>query len=139
MILCLLQPLPQHNSDCIGSGMMDLLLRMLQVILSAKIYNANGTGSVNTNVRLFTTTAENTLGATIAHSATDGSSIAVPFNGLYFLQGSDYYTAAPASTYFGISRNATSGISNPGNLSTLAMARVSSVGSLHCISAYRIP
>ena len=105
--------------------------------LSAKIYNANGTGSVNTNVRLFTTTAENTLGATIAHSATDGSSIAVPFNGLYFLQGSDYYTAAPASTYFGISRNAITGISNPGNLSTLAMARASSIASLHCISAYR--
>jgi len=102
------------------------------------IYQANGRGSSSTNVRLFTTTGENTLGATIAHSATDGSSITVPFNGLYFMQASDFFTGAtPSSAFFGISRNATSGISTSGSLSALAVANIQTANSIHCISAYR--
>jgi len=106
--------------------------------LSTMLYQANGRGSSSTNVRLFTTTGENTLGSTITHSATAGSSIAVPFNGLYFCQAREYYTgAAPDSSYFGIGRNITSGISTAGNLAALAVGRITAANSLHCISAYR--
>ncbi len=106
--------------------------------LSAMIYQGNGTGSSLNNVRLMTTTAENTLGATIAHSATDGSSITVPVNGIYQLKGRDYFTGAtPASTYFGISRNATSGISTAGSLSALGVARPSAANQLLEVSASR--
>lgn len=105
--------------------------------LSAMVYQGNGTGSVSTNVRLFTTTGENTLGATIAHSATAGTSIVVPVSGRYCIQGRDYYTVAPASKYFGVSRNATTGISTAGSLTTLALSQVSATNSLHCITAER--
>jgi len=106
--------------------------------LSAMIYQGNGRGSVNTNVRLLTTTAENTLGATIAHSATLGSSITVPFNGLYFLQAREFFTgAALSSPYFGISRNSTGVISAAGSLSALAVGSALTANQLHCISAYR--
>lgn len=106
--------------------------------LSAMIYQGNGRGSVNTNVRLLTTTAENTLGATIAHSATLGSSITVPFNGLYFLQAREFFTgAALSSPYFGISRNSTGVISVAGSLTSLAVGSALTANQLHCISAYR--
>lgn len=106
--------------------------------LNATIYQGNGRGSSLTNVRLLTTTTENTLGATITHSATDGSSITVPFNGLYFMQASDFFTGAtPASPYFGISRNATSGISASGGLSVLASANIQTANAIYCISACR--
>jgi len=106
--------------------------------LRAHAYQANGTGSSSTNVRLFTTTAENTLGATITHSATAGSSITVPVNGIYFMKARDYFTGAtPASTYFGISRNATSGISTAGSLSALAVARPTAANELIEVSATR--
>lgn len=106
--------------------------------LSAMIYQGNGSGSVNTSVRLMTTTAENTLGATIAHSATDGSSITIAAAGMYFLQARDYYTgAAPASTYFGISRNATSGISTAGSLTTLGLGRPAAANEVISVSAKR--
>jgi hypothetical protein len=85
-----------------------------------------------------TTTAENTLNATIAHSATAGSSITVPVSGLYFVQGRDYFTGAtPASTYFGISRNATSGISTAGNLAVLGLARPSAANQLPEVAGFR--
>lgn len=106
--------------------------------LSAMIYQANGRGSSSTNVRLFTTTGENTLGATIAHSATDGSSITVPFNGMYFMQAREYFTgAALSSPYFGISRNSTGVISTAGSLSALAVGAAITANALHCISASR--
>lgn len=106
--------------------------------LSAMIYQGNGVGSSLTNVRLMTTTAENTLGATIAHSATDGSSITVPVAGLYFMKARDYFTGAtPASTYFGISRNATSGISTAGSLTALAVGRPTAANQLGEVSAER--
>lgn len=106
--------------------------------LSALIYQGNGTGSSLNNVRLMTTTAENTLGATIVHSATDGSSIAVPVSGIYRLKARDFFTGAtPASTYFGISRNATSGISTAGNLAALAVGRPSAANQLIEVSADR--
>ncbi len=90
--------------------------------LSAMVYRGNGTGSVSTNVRLFTTTGENTLNATIAHSATAGTSIVVPVSGRYFMQARDYWTVAPASNFFGIGINITSGISTAGNLSAIAVS-----------------
>lgn len=106
--------------------------------LSSMIYQANGRGSSSTNVRLFTTTGENTLGATIAHSATDGSSITVPFNGMYFMQAREYFTgAALSSPYFGISRNSTGVISAAGSLSALAVGAAITANGLHCISASR--
>lgn len=106
--------------------------------LRAHIYFGNGTGSTNTNVRLMTTTAENTLNATIAHSATAGSSITVPVSGMYFVQGRDYFTGAtPASTYFGISRNATSGISTAGSLSVLGLERPSAANQLLEVTGFR--
>lgn len=106
--------------------------------LSAMVYQGNGRGSSSTNVRLFTTTGENTLGATITHSATAGTSIVVPVSGRYVLQGRDYWTGAtPTSTYFGISRNATSGISTGGSLTALAVARPTAAQQLLCVSAKR--
>lgn len=106
--------------------------------LSANVYQANGRGSSSTNVRLFTTTGENTLNATITHSATAGTSIVVPVSGRYVMQARDYWTGAtPTSTHFGISRNATSGISTLGNLAALAVARPSASSQLLCISAKR--
>lgn len=106
--------------------------------LSAMIYQANGRGSSSTNVRLFTTTGENTLGATIAHSATLGSSITVPFSGMYFMQAREYFTgAALSSPYFGISRNSTGVISAAGSLSALAVGTAITANGLHCISASR--
>lgn len=106
--------------------------------LRAHIYQGNGTGSSSTNVRLMTTTAENTLNATIAHSATAGSSITVPVSGMYFVQGRDYYTgAAPGSPYWGISRNATSGISTAGNLAVLGLSFPAASGLLTEVSCFR--
>lgn len=106
--------------------------------LRAYAYNGNGVGSSSTNVRLLTTTAENTLSATIVHSATAGTSITVPVPGLYFLQARDYFTGAPPSTpYFGISRNATSGISTAGNLSILALGLAITAGMINEVSCVR--
>jgi len=106
--------------------------------LSAMIYQGNGVGSSLTTVRLMTTTAENTLGATIAHSATDGSSITVPVAGLYFMKARDSFSGAtPAPPYFGISRNATSGISTAGNLNALAVGVTLTSGQLGEVSAMR--
>ena len=106
--------------------------------LRAYAYNGNGVGSSSTNVRLLTTTAENTLSATIVHSATAGTSITVPVPGLYFLQARDYFTGAtPATPYFGISRNATSGISTAGNLSILALALAPTFSMINEVSCVR--
>lgn len=113
-------------------------VRAVQSHLSTMIYTANGVGSVNTNVRLFTTTAENTLGATVSHSATNGSSITVPVSGLYFLQARDNWATIPNNSYFGISRNAITGIETAGNLAALAVGRIHMANAtLPCISAYR--
>ena len=106
--------------------------------LRAYAYNGNGVGSSSTNVRLLTTTAENTLSATIVHSATAGTSITVPVPGLYFLQARDYFTGStPATPYFGISRNATSGISTSGNLSILALAIATTASMINEVSCVR--
>lgn len=106
--------------------------------LSTMVYQANGRGSSSTNVRLFTTTAVNTLNSTVTHSATAGTSIAVPVNGLYVMQARDYFTGAvPTSAYFGISLNSTSGISTAGSASALAVSVIQTANVLHCISASR--
>lgn len=106
--------------------------------LRAHIYLGNGTGSSSTNVRLMTTTAENTLNATIAHSATAGSSITVPVSGMYFFQGRDYYVPALSGLkYFGISRNATSGLTTGGSLSVLALGSTDNTNTVVSVSGFR--
>lgn len=105
--------------------------------LRAHIYLGNGTGSSSTNVRLMTTTAENTLNATIVHSATAGSSITVPVSGMYFFQGRDYYVPTLSGLkYFGISRNATSGLTTGGSLSVLALGSTDNTHIVVSVSGF---
>lgn len=87
-----------------------------------------GHGSVDTTVRLLTTTVTNTLGATISHSGTAGSSFAVPEAGMYEIFAQDHYVGAPASKYWGISLNTKTGISTAGNAASLALAAPSAAG-----------
>ena len=106
--------------------------------LSTLIHLGNGVGSSLTNVRLLTTTIENTLAATVVNSATDGSSITLPVSGMYFVQAQDGYTGAvPGAPYFGISRNSTAVISTGGALTTLAMTKVAATNNIVCISGMR--
>lgn len=86
----------------------------------------NGSGSTITTARLLTTTQVNTLGSTVSHSATDGTSIILPSDGIYEAYAVDYWiTSAPTSRYWGIGKNITTGISTDGNANTIALARSS--------------
>lgn len=89
----------------------------------------NGSGSSLTTVRLLTTTVTNTLGATVVHSATNGTSITLPSAGIYEVFAQEHYTGAtPPSLYWGVGRNITTGISTAGNVGTLALAAPASGG-----------
>lgn len=88
----------------------------------------NGHGSTDTTVRLLTTTVTNTLGATISHSATAGTSVTIPEAGMYEIFAQDHFVGAPASKYWGISLNTKTGISTAGNAASLALAAPSAAG-----------
>jgi len=95
----------------------------------------NGSGSTLTTVRLLTTTQTDTLGGTPTHSATNGTSITLPSAGIYTAFAQDHYTGgAPASTYFGIGLNITTGISTGGNAGVLALTRCVSNAEVGCVS-----
>jgi len=88
----------------------------------------NGSGSTLTTVRLMTTTVVNSLGATVTHSATNGTSITLPEAGIYEVYAQDHYTGgAPASPYWGIGKNITTGISTALNAGTLCLTAPESV------------
>jgi len=87
----------------------------------------NGSRSSLTTVRLQTTTQTNTLGATVSHSATNGTSIILPSAGIYEVFAQDHYTgSAPASTFWGVGLNITTGISTAANAATLALTQATS-------------
>ena len=89
----------------------------------------NGSGSTLTTVRLLTTTQVNTLGAVVTHSATNGTSIELVEAGLYEVFAQDHYTGStPASIYWGVGKNITTGIATPGNTGTLCLTAPGSGG-----------
>jgi len=113
----------------------DGLQQKLPGDLQTVCVTGNGTGSSIVTVRLLTTTSVNTLGSTVSHSATNGTSIVVPYSGKYTVQARDYYTgAAPPSPYWGISLNATSGVTTDGNLAIVALGLPSASGQMFTIS-----
>ncbi len=89
----------------------------------------NGRGSSLTRVRRLTTTQVNTLESTVAHSATDGTSIILPSSGLYEAYAVDYWLGAAGDKYWGIGKNITDGINTDGNPNTLTLSRFSDHGA----------